>query len=255
VRFRPELAACLVLMAAASPAWCAPEALTRQQIEQAIETVRADPNLETERTQRQLVWDSDEKPRDRPSGNWWEWLSNLFSWIGQASQMLMWLVIAALVAFLVLLLLRLLSKGGPASRGTRNHLAPTHVRDLDIRPESLPPDIGAAARRLWEAGEHRAALALLYRGMLSRLAHTFAIPIRDSSTEGDCLALAARVLDARRLEYTTRLVRTWQIAIYAGRQMDDRTIFELCDGFDAHLPAAAEDSSAPRATLANGAGA
>ena len=80
-----------------------------------------------------------------------------------------------------------------APRGDDAFVAPTHVRDLDIRPESLPDDIGAAARALWDRGEHRAALALLYRGLLSRLAHVHRLPIRDSSTEGDCLALAARI--------------------------------------------------------------
>src|SRR4029079_6929748 len=73
-------------------------------------------------------------------------------------------------------------------------VAPTHVRDLDIRPESPTDDIGAAARQLWDRGEQRAALALLYRGMLSRLAHVHRVPIRDSSTEGDCVELASAQL-------------------------------------------------------------
>jgi hypothetical protein len=91
---------------------------------------------------------------------------------------------------------------------------PTHVRDLDIRPESLPDDVGGAALELWERGEHRAALALLYRGLLSRLAHVHAVPIRDSSTEGDCLALAATHLPATRAAYVERLIRVWQRAVY-----------------------------------------
>ena len=44
----------------------------------------------------------------------------------------------------------------------------------------------------------------------------YEVPIRDSSTEGDCLMLAARVLETRRTDYATRLVRTWQRAIYGG---------------------------------------
>ena len=52
-----------------------------------------------------------------------------------------------------------------AYRGCRTpFVAPSHVRDLDIRPESLPDDVGAAALALWQRGEQRAALALLYRG-------------------------------------------------------------------------------------------
>ena len=105
------------------------------------------------------------------------------------------------------------------------------MRDLDIRPESLPEDIGAAARALWDRGEHRAALALLYRGLLSRLAHVHRIPIRDSSTEGDCLALAASHLPQRSREYASRLVRVWQRFVYGGQHTEAATVHALCDDF------------------------
>jgi hypothetical protein len=249
---RPELIACLAILAAA-PSWSAGEPLTQQEITRAIDTVRAHPDLVTEKMQRQLVWNEVKKKEPEP-GNWWRWLTDLFTWIAQISQMLMWLLIAALIALLALVLMRLFAKTRPQP-GTRNTLAPTHVRDMDIRPESLPADIGAAARKLWDGGQHRAALALLYRGMLSRLAHNFAVPIRDSSTEGDCLALASRVLDARRLDYITSLIRTWQVAIYAGRQVEDAVVFELCDAFDAQLPPQADVTPTGEAAFAGGASA
>ncbi|HET9474001.1 MAG TPA: DUF4129 domain-containing protein, partial [Steroidobacteraceae bacterium] len=172
---------------------------------------------------------------------WLESIFNFFGWLLQTSRMLFWLLIAAFVVALIVLLVRLFATRGPEGRAAR-FIAPTHVQDLDIRPESLPDDIGATARQLWDRGEHRAALALLYRGLLSRLAHVYEIPIRDSSTEGDCLALAGRVLESRRTDYATRLVRTWQRAIYGGLGVDDAVVHELCAGFDAHLelPTAAE---------------
>src|SRR6202000_1197205 len=94
----------------------------------------------------------------------------------------------------------------------RRTAAPTHVQDLDIRPESLPENVGAAARGLWEGGDHRAALSLLYRGLLSRLVHVHHVPIRDSSTEGDTLQLAATRLSEDKQDYVTRLIRVWQHA-------------------------------------------
>ena len=74
--------------------------------------------------------------------------------------------------------------------------------DARARPRH-PARIAAGRHRrgcaaLWDRGDHRAALALLYRGLLSRLVHVHRVPIRDSSTEGDCLALAARCLTPRR---------------------------------------------------------
>jgi hypothetical protein len=259
VRSRPELVACVAALLLAAPAIPAADPLSEAEITQAIEKVKADPALQTERTQRMLQWDEEPKKKNPKRNKWWDriadlfgWIGDLFGWIAQVSQMLMWLVIAALVALLALVLAKLFVNSRPQP-GTRNPLAPTHVRDLDIRPESLPADIGATARALWERGEHRAALALLYRGMLSRLAHSFAVPIRDSSTEGDCLALASRALDARQLDYVTRLVRAWQLAIYAGRRIDDAVVHELCDAFDAHLPPAQDPAAPGREAPARGA--
>jgi hypothetical protein len=109
-------------------------------------------------------------------------------------------------------------------------VAPTHVQDLDIRPESLPADVGGTARRLWDRGEHRAALALLYRGLLSRLAHVHHLPVRDSSTEGDCLALSTRMEAAGR-DYAARLIVVWQTAVYGHLRADTAQVHALCDGF------------------------
>ena len=112
---------------------------------------------------------------------------------------------AALLALFIARLVR--ARGVP--RVPKRFVAPSHVRDLDIRPESLPDDVGAAALALWERGEQRAALALLYRGALSRLVHVHAVPIRASSTEGECLALARPRLAEPSARYAARLVEIW----------------------------------------------
>jgi Domain of unknown function (DUF4129) len=123
------------------------------------------------------------------------------------------------------------------------------VRDLDIRPESLPDDIGAAARRLWQDGERRAALALLYRGLISRLVHVYGVPVRGSSTEGECLALAAPRLGDGPRRYAARLVHTWLLAVYGGHEPAAEAVLALCDEFAGSLPArmaaAANASGAP----------
>lgn len=244
MRSRADCAAflLLLLLGLATPAWPADDVFTAQEVDQAIERVKGDPNLLPERKERRLVWDDAGGDEPEPA-DWIEWLKDLFTWLAGISQMLMWLLVAGLVAALAIVLVRLFGGRTITEKQTTGAL-PTHVRDLDIRPESLPADIGAAARRLWERGEHRAALALLYRGLLSRLAHSFAVPIRDSSTEGDCVALAARTLAGARLEYVRRLVRSWQIATYAGRHLDDALVFELCAEFDAQLSAPMTEAAA-----------
>jgi hypothetical protein len=212
-----------------------------KEVATAVAEVRKDPNLTTDRTIRTLRWKGSDKPQPRPTARpaWLEWVTGFFRWVDESARVMVWLVVAVLAALLAAYIVRTLQswEGGEKDAGGAFQ-APTHVQDLDIRPESLPPNIGAAARLLWDRGEHRAALALLYRGLLSRLAHVHQLPIRDSSTEGDCLALAARMGSPGR-DYAGRLIVLWQSAVYGHLQADTTAVHALCDGFSPALDAPA----------------
>jgi hypothetical protein len=198
------------------------------EVARAMQQVKADPNLATERTIKTLRWkESNTPPSPRPA--WVDWVLGFFRWLDQSARVLVWGAVAALAALLAFYIVRTVRSWDSAS-ADREFVAPTHVQDLDIRPESLPGDIGAAARALWDGGEHRAALALLYRGLLSRLAHSYQLPVRDSSTEGDCLALSARLGGPGR-DYAARLIVLWQDAVYGHFDADTSAVHALCDGF------------------------
>ena len=199
------------------------------EIARAIETVKADPNLATERTIKTLRWKQSPPTRSRTPA-WLRWIAGLFGWIGESARVLIWVTAFGLAGLLVVYLARTLGTRVGSTASDR-FVVPTHVRDLDIRPESLPSDIGAAARQLWERGEQRAGLALLYRGMLSRLAHVHGVPILDSSTEGDCLELARTRLPADRTDYVARLVRVWQRFGYGRQNVETPAVYNLCDEF------------------------
>ena len=201
------------------------------EITAALARVKADPNLAGEQTITMPRWkDSTTTPKRQGAPSWFTWIADLFRWVDQSARVLMWCVIAGLVGFLAFYLAKVVSQRGPSAR-EEAFVIPTHVRDLDIRPEALPPDIGAAARQLWDRGEHRLALALLYRGLLSRLAHVHHVPIRDASTEGDCLALAGRHAPQGLNEYAARLVRTWQRFVYGRLDVQADSVYRLCDEF------------------------
>ncbi len=233
----PLLAALLTLVVplAASPVQPARLAansgrLEQTEITQAIEKVKADPNLATERTIQTLRWRASTAPRRSHTPAWLVWIAGLFRWLAESARLLVWGAVILLAGRLVVFISRLVHRYGEPVREER-FVAPTHVRDLDIRPESLPDDVGRAARALWDRGEHRASLALLYRGMLSRLAHVHRLPIRDSSTEGDCLALTAMHLPREKREYAVQLVQVWQRAVYGREDVPGTAVHALCDGF------------------------
>ena len=248
---RPHTLAAVALIAvlAAAPLHAAQPPAAQvpsdEQIAAAVKALREDPNLGGERKERTLRWVDDKQPKARDRPAWIEWISGLFEWLARTSRFLFWGAIVVLVGFIGIFLVRLLRERASAS-STDRFTPPTHVRDLDIRPESLPDDIGAAARQLWQRGQQRAALALLYRGLISSLVHVHRIPIRGSSTEGECLALAVPHLKESPQRYASRLVRTWQHSVYGGREPPAETVFALCDEFAGALapPAPAAASSA-----------
>jgi len=250
---RARLAGCILLLmplvsmpviaaqpGAARPSAAAPDDAT---IARALASVKADPNLATSRTIKTLKWNASGAPESSGTPAWLQWLTGLFRWFDQGARLVVWCAAVLLAGMLGLYIYRVVRArvGRPSPDA---FIAPTHVQDLDIRPESLPADIGAAARRLWDRGEHRAALALLYRGLLSRLAHAHRVPIRDSSTEGDCLALAATHLDAGRHQYVLRLVRVWQRSVYGHASAETTVVHALCDGFASALDVAAAEGGA-----------
>jgi hypothetical protein len=217
--------------------------LTAAAVEAAASAVRADPDMAGTRKVRTWRFKRDDKDRTAPSPD--PWLLDLARWLAESGRLLVWLGGAAALAALLVGARRWLAVHGELAPGARARL-PSHVRELDIRPESLPADIGAAVRAAWLAGERRAALSLLYRGALSRLVHSLAVPIEDASTEGDCVRLARAALPAERGAFVARLVLVWQLAVYGNRPLETAAVLSLCDEFDRMLPSGTTPALASR---------
>lgn len=251
MRRRARLAAALALTFVGS-VWAAtpspvvqPATPTDAEIAAAVKALNADPNLGADRKLSQLHWvksNDARKPAKDPS---WGWLEGLLAWIAQAGRVFVWVVCIVIAGVLAIVILRLIQARNPRDVKI-GFIAPTHVRDLDIRPESLPADIPAAAMQLWNRGEHRAALALLYRGTLSRMAHVHAVPISHSNTEGEIVSLAAKHLPSAGTAYVADLIRMWQRAVYRHDDPTTQAVRLLCDGFEpAFAPAAHAAAASP----------
>jgi len=206
------------------------------RIEAAASAVRADPDLGGVR--KQSTWRFRDSSQPEPPTEPLPWLMSLARWLAESGRVMVWLLAAAAIAVVVVTARRWLGVHG-GSIGTRGARLPSHVRELDIRPESLPVDIGAAVRELWLKGDRRAALSLLYRGALSRLVHSYQVAIGDASTEGDCIRLARATLAPARGDFVTALVEAWQLAVYGGRPLATERVLRLCADFDRLLPAVA----------------
>ncbi len=100
---------------------------------------------------------------------------------------------------------------------------------MDLRAESLPADIPAAAHLCLAAGDVRGALSLLYRGALRVLIYERDLEVRASDTEGDCVRRVSRAGPGVLAAYFGRLVEAWGLIAYARRTPADGIAAGLID--------------------------
>jgi hypothetical protein len=202
--------------------------LTPAAVEAAVETLRHDPNLGHDRTIRSLHWVAGEKPEPPKDGP--AWIVSLFQFLAQSASLLIWVAGAIGFAIAVVWLYRVV-KSHQAAPSVAAAQGISRVQNLDINPDSLPADEGAAALNLLEAGRTREALSLLYRGSLSRAVHRFAVTVGESFTEGEALRAVGQRLDQPRVQYFSSLVTLWQRVVYAAEAPASESVAVLCREF------------------------
>ena len=216
-------------------AWAAPQEATPAQVDQARDQLRADPNLQDTQTQRRLRLKNPKAFDFLPGLHAPGWLKGLVRALSEAGRLVVWALGGLLVLMVAMGLRRWLqmrAEGGPKEKSA---VLPTHVHELDIRPESLPDRVGSVAWSLWQRGEQHAALSLLYRATLSRLVHTHSVPITSASTEGECIQLAQASLAIRPLGLVEQVIDAWRLAVYGSRTLNTEVVQALCQRFDAEL--------------------
>ncbi|HJV22194.1 MAG TPA: DUF4129 domain-containing protein [Holophagaceae bacterium] len=202
--------------------------------------LKQDPDLRRTRTEQVL--------RYRPTGKEPRWLKALLdalfgdrrkaapkpgqplnpAWWKVAAWVLKILLVLALVGLVLWLIVRFHAARLGRMREGDDYEAPEAVAGLDVRPESLPPDVPAEALARFRTGDARGALALLYRGALAALLHRHRLEIPASATEGDCLRAALPVLGADRGEALRRLTGAWVRMAYRGEVPAEADLLELC---------------------------
>jgi hypothetical protein len=128
--------------------------------------------------------------------------------LAKAAEVLLWIAAGALVAYALWWAARMLPRRGAPSR--EPYRPPGALFGMALAPETLPPDVAAAAAALARAGRLREALGLLYRGALSELVHRKGVRLLPSHTEGEAVQLAG-------LPYFASLVESWKACAYARR--------------------------------------
>lgn len=101
------------------------------------------------------------------------------------------------------------------------------VMGMAVTTASLPADLLESANALWHAGEHLEAMGLLYRGSLAWWIEKEQVSIRESDTEGDCLARVEK-LHHPHGSYFQMLTQAWLLGAYAQHFPPQQSWQELC---------------------------
>lgn len=203
---------------------------------QAIEKILADPVFGREVAGWEWRYRYEPDPESNATPHPYDaWISQWVEWLAQAIRVFGYTCIALLVTALAVLLYR--------QRGTwfATRPAARHVPDtlfgLDLRPDSLPADIAAAAGRQLAQGDGIAALSLLYRGALVALIHTQGVDFQPGDTEDDCRARVRGHIAAGAERYFAELLGAWSLAAYAHAPPPRERLQDLCRRWPLHFAA------------------
>ena len=181
--------------------------------------------------------------KEEPPGEAPQWLKTLLGWLdGQhfnalatIIEVLLWGTLIAALGWLIWRyreFLQAFVSRRPALPARAKRPAPQQAFGLDLNRDSLPDDIAAHAEQLWQS-QPRAALSLLYRGLLSHLLHDFDLTLKAADTENQVLARVEQLQRPELLAFSRTLTAHWQNMAYGHRVPAVHLQQELCDGWRA----------------------
>ncbi len=173
-------------------------------------------------------WVRVDKDKKDKEGSWWEkfWhsfykgLEALFAdfkgWragFAKIIELVLWFLAGGLAAWLLVKYVRLRGLFNFSDK-TNSYSAAPVLFGMEITPESLPDDIAAECRRLFEQGKLRQLLSLLYRGSLSVLVHEHGLEVPESATELECRNLVRAIRPEEESSFFNQLTRVWLETAY-----------------------------------------
>lgn len=199
-----------------------PAAAAEKRPDEIIREIKSHPDFIVRKETYRVLKDSPHGSFDMP-----EWLASIRD---AAGTVLLCVLIGGMIALLVWLIYRyrhVFSGAGTGLPGRRSTCARV-VMGMDMAPESLPPDVPAAALVLWQMGRGREALALLYRGAIGWWIHSARVEIMESDTEGDCVRRVGKAGCREETDYFARLTEVWMGVAYARREPSEADVPALC---------------------------
>ena len=147
-------------------------------------------------------------------------------------EMLLWLILAFSLVYLVYRILKYLEVLSPTGKNKNTEAdsvaAPDVLFGLDVRKDSIPVNVIEQTMSLWNKGQHREAIGLLYRSTLSLLIHRFLFEFYHGYTEQECSDIVQQSDNKALKEFVVHITSIWQQIAYAHSIPAEQQIKSLC---------------------------
>ncbi|MGH1540193.1 MAG: DUF4129 domain-containing protein [Arenicella sp.] len=170
--------------------------------------------------------------------------ANTLGTVGQLVKWIFWTLAVLLLAYLLFYFRKNIA-GIIRSFGKKPDLVkkPEVLFGLDVRAESLPDDVIESTWHLWNSGQNREAVSLLYRASLSRLLHQFGCQFYDGYTENECLQQVSLLANDELHRYMQTLTSAWQSLAYGHIPLEEEVFIQLCDDWQRVLTAEVDNEN------------
>jgi hypothetical protein len=191
-------------------------------VSEAIKKAYQDKNLSPK--EKYSEWEPIDKKKKPEKPKQWNGIPGLEGLIGGLSSVIgfiaeygLWLLLAIILSALIWKSTEWMPwlKDKMLAKRALDKLSESEILDLD----TLPSNLSSAVRQLWKQ-QPRAALALLYRGSVEKLADRLGTPFPPGATEAECVRRSKRLAQPDSEVIFQKVVRAWQAAAYAHRLPD-----------------------------------
>ncbi len=156
------------------------------------------------------------------------WLANFGQILALVFQICAVVLLLGLLGWVIWRYRHVFKIHGAIDEGDRFIPSARVVMGMEVSSVSLPDDVPTAAWSLWQEGRHQEALALLYRGSISRVMEIARVEILESDTEGDCLRRVQSAGAVAHPDYFRGITGAWIRLAYAGVSPADAEVHALC---------------------------
>lgn len=203
-----------------------------------VQTVLTSDALKT--TREIETWqaiDSDE-PEPDDDGELTRWWIDLIQGVGRIMSFIvefgLWIVLALLLCLVFLNRWRWLPYLG-RQRATTPITSRIVLASGEVSADLLEDDVPAAVLRLWNSGDKRRALGLLYRSSILAAVIRHGVQLPPCATEGACAMAVGQQADTAQSDYFRRVVSAWIRCAYGNFVVDNDAVVTLCSEWPRHF--------------------